>query len=29
MPLIACPLCGSIWEMDAERAKNTNYACDG
>lgn len=29
MPLIACPLCGSIWELDADQAKRADHACEG
>ncbi len=26
--VIACPLCGSIWELSAEEAMRADYACD-
>jgi len=27
-PLIACPMCGHMWELDAEKARRKTFACE-
>jgi len=27
-PLIACPMCGHMWELDAEKARRESCACE-